>query len=107
MLRRQVAYLGTLLGPGAMWILLFFIIPSLLVVVYSFLERKDGGGVIWTFTLAPYIKLFTPTEGSPLINDFVIIFFRSFWWALLTTLICLLIGYPLAFFIAQTRFART
>lgn len=101
MLRRQVAYLGTLLGPGALWILLFFIIPSLLVVVYSFLERKDGGGVIWSFTLEPYIKLFTPTEGSPLINDFVIIFLRSFWWALLTTVICLLIGYPLAFFIAQ------
>jgi spermidine/putrescine transport system permease protein len=101
MLRRQIAYLGTLLGPGALWILLFFIIPSLLVVVYSFLERKSGGGVIWSFTLEPYIKLFTPMEGSPFINDFVIIFLRSFWWALLTTIICLLIGYPLAFFIAQ------
>ena len=101
MLRRQIAYLGTLLGPGALWILLFFIIPSLLVVVYSFLERKSGGGVIWSFTLEPYLKLFTPMEGSPFINDFVIIFLRSFWWALLTTIICLLIGYPLAFFIAQ------
>ena len=101
MIRRQLAYLGTLLGPGAMWLLLFFILPSLLIVVYSFLERRSGGGVEWVFTLDSYIKLFSPTEGSLFINDFVIIFLRSFWWALITTVVCLIIGYPLAFYIAQ------
>lgn len=100
MTKRSMAYLGTLLGPGALWILLFFIIPSLLIVVYSLLERRSGGGVTWVFSLDAYIKLFTPSEGS-YINDFVIIFWRSFWWALLTTVVCLIIGYPLAFFIAQ------
>jgi spermidine/putrescine transport system permease protein len=101
MIRRQMAYLGTLLGPGALWLLLFFIIPSLLIVVYSFLERRSGGGVEWVFSLDAYIKLFTPTEGSIFVNDFVIIFLRSFWWATITTFVCLLIGYPLAFYIAQ------
>ncbi|GAB4425293.1 MAG: ABC transporter permease [Anaerolineae bacterium] len=101
MIRRQMAYLGTLLGPGALWLLLFFIVPSLLIVIYSFLERRSGGGVEWVFNLDAYIKLFTPTEGSLFVNDFVIIFLRSFWWATLTTIVCLLVGYPLAFYIAQ------
>ena len=100
MTKRAIAYLGVLLGPGLFWLIFFFVIPSLLILVYSFLERNPGGGVIWSFSLEPYLKLFTPTEGS-VINDFVIIFLRSFWWAFLTTVICLLIGYPFAFYIAQ------
>jgi spermidine/putrescine transport system permease protein len=101
MIRRRITYLGTLLGPGALWIFLFFIIPSILIVVYSFLERRPSGGVIWHVSLDAYVKLFTPTSGSLFINDFVIIFLRSFWWAILTTMVCLLVGYPLAFFIAH------
>jgi spermidine/putrescine transport system permease protein len=102
MSKRRTAYLSILLGPGAFWIILFFIIPSLLVVIYSLLERRDGGGVLWTFSLESYIKLFSPAPNS-YINDFVLIFWRSFWWAILTTLVCLLIGYPLAFYIAQQK----
>jgi spermidine/putrescine transport system permease protein len=70
--------------------------------MYSLLERRDGGGVLWTFSLESYIKLFSPAPNS-YINDFVLIFWRSFWWAILTTLVCLLIGYPLAFYIAQQK----
>ncbi len=99
---RQKAYLAVLLSPGALWLLFFFVTPSLLIIVYSLLERKDGGGVIWSFTLDAYIKLFTPDEGT-FINDFLIIFLRSFWWATLTTVICLLVGYPLAFYIARQK----
>lgn len=101
MTKRQTGFLGILLSPGALWILLFFLIPSLLIVVYSFLNRQTGGGVLWSFSTDAYVKLFTPNPDSPIINDFVIIFLRSFWWALLTTIICLILGYPLAFFIAQ------
>ncbi|RMF05704.1 MAG: ABC transporter permease [Chloroflexi bacterium] len=101
MTKRQIGFLGILLSPGALWILLFFLIPSLLIVVYSFLDRQTGGGVLWSFSTDAYVKLFTPNPNSPIINDFVIIFLRSFWWALLTTIICLILGYPLAFFIAQ------
>lgn len=100
MSKRRTAYLSVLLGPGAFWIMLFFVIPSLLVVLYSFLVRRDGGGVLWIPSLEAYIKLFAPAPDS-YINDFVIIFLRSFWWAAITTLFCLVIGYPLAFYIAQ------
>ncbi|MDM8529959.1 ABC transporter permease [Anaerolineales bacterium HSG25] len=97
---RRKSYLAFLLGPGGLWLTLFFIIPSLLIVAYSFLERRDGGGVIWQFSLDAYIKLFSPTGGA-VINDFMLIFFRSFWWATLTTIICLLAGYPLAFYMSR------
>jgi spermidine/putrescine transport system permease protein len=100
MSKRRATFLGILLTPGLFWLVVFFVIPSLLILIYSFLERREGGGVIWNYTLASYIKLFTPAEGS-IINDFVIIFIRSFWWAFLTTVICLVIGYPLAFYIAR------
>lgn len=100
MTTRRRNLLRILIGPGAMWLLLFFIIPTMLVVVYSVLERRDGGGVIWAFNLEAYSKLFftEPVEGAWL-NDFMVIVMRSLWWATLTSVICLLIGYPLAFFI--------
>jgi len=100
MTTRAKNVLAFLVGPGAFWVLMFFVIPSLLVVVYSFLTRNAGGGVMWSFSLEAYQKLFEPAEGA-LLNDFVIIFIRSIWWAVLTTFICLLFGYPLAYYIAQ------
>lgn len=101
--RRNV--LRVLLTPGALWLLLFFIIPSVLVVLYSFLTRQDGGGVIWRFSLEAYQKLFSPAQDG-VVNDFVLIFVRSLWWAVLTSFACLLLGYPLAFFITLQPISR-
>ncbi len=105
MTTRRQNVLRFLLTPGALWLLLFFIIPAVLVVVYSVLTRRDGGGVIWQFSLEAYKKLFSPTQGA-VINDFALIFFRSLWWAVLTSAVCLLFGYPLAFFIVLQPPAR-
>jgi len=99
MTQRRKALLAFLLGPGAAWLLLFFLLPGALVIVYSVLTRKDGGGVLWMVDFSSYAKLFGPTDGA-VINDFMIIFLRSLWWAALTSFICLLLGYPLAYFIA-------
>lgn len=106
--KRRSLYLSFLLGPGAFWLLMFFIMPSLLIVIYSFMERSSSGGVIWNFSLEAYAKLFTFDPDSLFVNDFVVIFLRSFWWATLTTIFCLLIGYPLAFYITrQSPLVRT
>jgi len=99
MTQRRKALLAFLLGPGAGWLLLFFLLPGALVIVYSILTRKDGGGVLWIVDFSSYVKLFSPTDGA-VINDFMVIFARSLWWAALTSFVCLLIGYPLAYFIA-------
>ena len=100
MTQRRKAMLAFLLGPGATWLLIFFLLPGALIFVYSVLTRKDGGGVLWIIDFSSYVKLFSPGEGV-LFNDFVIIFLRSLWWAAITSFICLLLGYPLAYFIAM------
>ena len=103
-IRRRIT-LGTLLSPGTIWIVLLYVIPSILIITYSFLTKKLGGGVIWEFSLDSYNKLFSYNPNALIINDFVVIFARTFWWGILTVLVCLLIGYPLAFYIAQQKSA--
>ena len=67
------------------------------------MTKRLGGGVIWSFTLESYTKLFGYDPNALIINDFVIIFLRTFWWGILTVFVCLLIGYPLAFYITQQK----
>jgi len=89
---RKTRQLLLLLLPPTLWLVIFFIIPLIIVLIYSFLERGTYGGVTWEFTLKNYQRL---------ANDLYLnIFVRSLGLAALTTLICLIIGYPLAFFIA-------
>lgn len=89
---RRKFHLSFLLVPATFWLLLFFIAPLVIVLIYSFLERGTYGGVAWNFTLENYQKLLNPIYWT--------VFIRSLWLAFLTTLACLLVGYPLAFFIA-------
>jgi len=81
-----------LLLPATAWLLIFFIAPLLIILVYSFLEKGIYGGVNWVFTLENYHDVFKGIYWG--------VFGRSLWLALLTTVACLMIGYPLAFFIA-------
>jgi spermidine/putrescine transport system permease protein len=78
--------------PPLLTLVLFFVIPLLIVVLYSFLERGTYGGINWQFTLENYQRL---AKGI-----YWLIFAHSLLLASVTTIICLLIGYPLAFFIA-------
>ncbi len=71
------------------------IFPMLLIAMYSFTEQ--GNSIVsFSFTLDHYKKFFTDP-------DFLIVLWRSLWIALKTTLICLLLGYPLAYFIAKSE----
>lgn len=86
-----------LLGPAALFLLVFFIAPLLFVLAYSTLERGTYGGVVWSFTTRNFIRTLDPLYLNTLV--------RSGYIAILTTFLCLVIGYPLAYFIA-TRPAR-
>jgi spermidine/putrescine transport system permease protein len=86
------SHLWIFLLPATLFLLLFFVLPLLLVLIYSFLERGTYGGVQWTLTLGNYQRLVNGIYWGVL--------WRSCWLALLTTVACLLIGYPMAFFIA-------
>ncbi|HJZ46619.1 MAG TPA: ABC transporter permease, partial [Roseiflexaceae bacterium] len=85
---------GALLFPGLFWLILFFAVPLVVIVVYSVMTSGKTGKPELPFTLAAYITLFTK-------ELFVNAYLRSIWIAILTTLICLLIGYPLALFVIQ------
>lgn len=80
-------------GPSLIWLTLFFLLPLVMVVVVSFGRRGDAGQVVYDWTLQNYTRL------ADLL--YLRIFARSVWMALLNTGLCLLFGYPLAYFIAR------
>ena len=82
-----------LLAPMVGWLLLFVVVPALILLVYSFCERDELGGVVFTFTLENYERVFDPV--------YLRIFGRSIWYAALTTAICAVVGYPVAYYIAR------
>ena len=81
-----------LLIPAGGWLFIFFIAPLLIVFVYSFLERGTYGGVEGIFTLENFERVFDMLYFSTFVNSAKI--------ALLTTAIAMLVGYPIAYFIA-------
>jgi len=91
--RRPFLQAGLLISPAAAFLLVFFIAPLFIVVAYSFLQRGTYGGVRWVFTLENYARALDPLYFS--------VFLRSGLIAIATTLITLLLGYPLAYFIAR------
>ena len=88
----------------------FLVLPVIMMLVYSFVTKEFRGGVIWEFSLAAYDQFFFDRglfgDELPKIEwTYITIFWRSIWQAAAATLLCLLIGFPTAWFIA-TRTAR-
>src|SRR5688500_19879032 len=90
--------LRVLLGPSALYLLLFFVLPLLSVVVYSFLTRGTYGQIVWTFTLENYARVVDPL--------YLQILWRSVVIAAINTVICLLLSYPFAYAIARMENVR-
>ena len=82
----------TLLAPGTLWLVLFFVVPVLIMAAYSVMQRGTYGGVEPGFTLEPYARFFDPL--------YLRILARTVWLAAITTLLCLAVGYPIAYAIA-------
>ena len=79
--------------PYIVWAALMLVLPMALIALYSIM--KQGNDIIsFSFTLDHYKKFFTDP-------DFLLILWRSLVIAIKTTLICLAIGYPAAFFISR------
>ena len=100
-----------LLMPSWLVIGFFMLAPIAIMLVYSFLTKEFRGGVIWEFSLAAYDQFLFDRglfgdEPPTLEWTYITIFVRSIVQALIATLLCLLIGFPTAYFIA-TRPERT
>lgn len=81
--------------PYIAWAVMMLLLPMALIALYSFTD--SGNSIIsFSFTLEHYIKFFTDP-------DFLLILWRSISIAIKTTIICLLIGYPTAYFIARSK----
>jgi len=80
--------------PYIVWMVLMLVLPMVLIAMYSI--TKHGNSIIsFSLTLEHYRKFFTD-------SDFLLILGRSLMIAFKTTIICLLIGYPAAYFIARS-----
>jgi len=84
-----------LLFPGGVWLLVFFALPMLLMLGVSLMPRGTYGGVEPGFTLEHYRRFVDPV--------YLQVLWRTVMWAGITTAICLLVGYPLAWAIAASR----
>jgi spermidine/putrescine transport system permease protein len=83
-----------MLSPLLVWLAIFVVAPTAILLVYSFLTHGDAGEVHWHFTLENYAAVLDST--------FLKIFIRSLVYALVTTTICAAAGFPVAYFIGRS-----
>ncbi len=94
-----------LISPAMLWMMALLVIPLALTIVTSFGRRDADGNVIYTFTLDNYLRLMGITpEGYD--SLYVGILWRSVVLGLQTTIIVILLAFPLAYFIARAPAKR-
>ena len=79
-----------LLGPTSAWYFLLLLAPLVILVVFSFGARAPEGGYAPAFQFDNYLEL--PTRATAFTN--------ALWMAAGGTLLCLVVGYPLAYYLA-------
>ncbi len=84
---RRMAY------PYIAWAVIMIIVPMLMIVMYAF-TQKGNDVLTFKITLDNFLRFFS----DPIFMD---VLKRSLWVAVLTTVLCLLLGYPVAYIIAQ------
>ncbi|MEL6891522.1 MAG: ABC transporter permease [Actinomycetota bacterium] len=98
---RRERRIGLLVAlPSYAYLVVFFLVPLLLIGIYSFSTRnRFGEAELRNWNLDGYRRL-----GNDVVLDIAL---RSTWLALLTTLICLVVAYPFAYFMAtRTKVVR-
>lgn len=84
--------------PYGIWTVLFTVIPLFLIVLYSFSKGDAFGGIVYDFTGENYKNFLEPI--------YLNVFWRSISLAFQSTLICFLIGYPMAYVISKSNIKR-
>ena len=101
-IHRRKGFMETLvLAPYSVWAVLFIVVPLLFIAYYAFTDNN------FHFTMDNITRFFTATssvnEGETVreIHTYLVIFWRSLKLAVISTAVCLLIGYPMAYIIAR------
>ena len=100
--RRGLTLENLLLTPYSVWAALFILVPLAFVAYYAFTDNQ------FRFTLDNVVKFFTATSSvtnearqNQEVHTYLLIFWRSLKLAVISTVICLLMGYPMAYIIAR------
>ncbi|WGU93146.1 ABC transporter permease [Paenibacillus dendritiformis] len=87
-----------IIAPVVLWLTIFLVVPMIAVFAVSFMQRDELGNVVFTFTLEHYARFFDPL--------YLGIYWDTLWLSIVTTAICLLLAYPLAYYISQASPGR-
>lgn len=82
-----------LLAPAGIWLLLLLVLPTLIIFQLSLVPNIRPGDIVNPSGLANYIRIFDLL--------YLQVIWRSLWLAIGTTIICLLLGFPVAYWIGQ------
>jgi spermidine/putrescine transport system permease protein len=83
-----------LMSPTNIYLFILVVVPLIIITIYSFLTRGTYGQIVLKFTLTNYSRLLDPNYAKVLGFSLLVGFG--------TTVICILVGYPLAYFIARS-----
>jgi spermidine/putrescine transport system permease protein len=81
-----------LVAPGLGWLFVFFFVPIAMIAAYSLARRGAYGSVEWVLGPWNYVQSLDPL--------YLAVYWRSVWIAAVTTVLCLVVGYPAAYTIA-------
>ena len=102
-MKRKLTTYHAMLAPYTAWAVLFILVPLAFVGYYAFTDND------FNFTLEHFIRFFTATSNvtgddgvTREVRTYVLIFLRSVKLAVISTAICLLLGYPLAYIMSKT-----
>lgn len=100
---RQKLVLAVLLAPATLILGVFFLLPLLIIAVFSFLAPGLYGGVEWDFYHWNYGRVFGWADGLMEIFEpiYLQILLRSLGFATLTVVLCLILCYPVAFWMSR------
>lgn len=91
--RRKTLPALAMAGPVSLWMILFVTIPMLFIIYISFMSRGVFGDVVYEFSMESYATLLDATYFKVILKSLRV--------AVFTTLLCLVIGYPFAYYIAR------
>lgn len=77
------------------WLLIFALLPNILVIAVSFLTRDSSAFISLPVSIDSYVRMIDPLYFQ--------VFVHSLWMAGITTIICLLLGYPFAWLISKAK----
>ena len=88
--RKQAMTTAGLMAPAALWMLVFLVLPFIAIIVFAFGERAPEGGYQAAFTFAQFANL--PSRAKAFFNTMILAPTGAF--------VCLIVGYPVAYFLA-------